>query len=366
MVTVLDWLPGAASMAANSQAEGTMIELVCSTDTDSGVVTVVERVGQNSYVLRGKIPVGNAPRGSVKFTKDGRGYVSNGAGDTISEIDVISNREIGRIKVGVAPRGVGIVPGDRFALVSNSGSNTVSVVDLSHRREVTQVAVGRDPRHMAISKAGDWAYVSIWGSDYVSKLDIQPLTDPMRTDVDTSAQAVREVGRMQVRSDAHPYSTALDPSGELLFVANTQSQYLSIFSTKTDKLHAEVDLGSKGSRGIAFSPDGKVAFVSVEDTSEVVAIDVPSMAITRRIEVGPGPRGIAVSRDGGTLYSSAFSRNSSPVNARQPGARQPSSFNPNTVTVVDLSAPTGTARAVASWSQVDVGKGPCSVAIFYR
>jgi YVTN family beta-propeller protein len=337
-----------------------MRELICSTDTDSGTISVIERTDQGSYVLRSQIPIGNAPRGAVKFTRDGRGYVSNCGGDTISEIDVLTGREVMRVRVGVAPRGIGLVPGDRFALVSNSGSNTVSVVDLCHRTELAQVAVGRDPRHMAISKDGKHAYVAIWGSDYVSKLDIRALTDPRSTDAHAAAGKVCEVARMHVRSGAHPYSVALDPSGEQLLVANTQSPHLSVFSTANDALRAEVDLGSKGARAIAFMPDGQTAFVSVEDTAEVVAVDLASLRIVRRIDVGPGPRGIAISNDGPTLFASAFARQS-PTTSAERGA----AFAPNSITVVDLSA----ARAGAlsqgplSWTDIPVGKGPCSVSV---
>lgn len=340
-----------------------MSDFICSTDTDSGTISVVERTDRGDYVLRSQIPIGNAPRGAVKFTGDGRGYVSNCGGDTISEIDVFTGREVMRIKVGIAPRGIGLVPGDRFALVSNSGSNTVSVVDLCHRRELAQLAVGRDPRHMAISKDGKRAYVAVWGSDYVSKLDIQSLTDPASTDAQASANKVCEVCRLPVRSGAFPYSVALDPSGELLLVANTQSQHLSVFSTKTDKLQAEVDLGNKGARAIAFMPDGKTAFVSIEDTAEVVAIDLGSLAILRRIDVGPGPRGIAISNDGTTLYASAFTRGMTTASMQRGTA-----FLPNSITVVDLSAARSGALSEGplAWKDIAVGKGPCSVSILSR
>src|SRR5262245_48720151 len=101
---------------------------IYSTDTDSGQISVI-RKQFNSYSTVTTIPVGNAPRGSVKFTRDGRGFVSNTSTNTVSEIDALTHREVARIQVGSGPRGLGIVPGDRYMLVSNSGSNTVSVVD---------------------------------------------------------------------------------------------------------------------------------------------------------------------------------------------------------------------------------------------
>jgi hypothetical protein len=48
---------------------------ILSTDTDDGTITVVGRTGNNHEILK-RIRVGNAPRGSVKFTSSGRGWLS--------------------------------------------------------------------------------------------------------------------------------------------------------------------------------------------------------------------------------------------------------------------------------------------------
>jgi DNA-binding beta-propeller fold protein YncE len=323
---------------------------ILSTDTDSGSVTVIERDGRAFRVL-GSISVGNAPRGAVKVTSDGRGFVCNCGGDTVSEIDVFANREVARIKVGPAPRGIGLVPGDSFALVSSSGDNFVSVVDLDRREEVGRVAVGRDPRHMAVSKDGLSAYVCIWGGHYISHLDISGLAakspDPA---------SVREVTQIDIGEEAHPYSLAIEPAGRRAFVANTQAPFVSVVDLGEDRVVAAVEIGSKGGRAIAFAADGERAFVTVEDTSEVVAIDTKAMSVLSRWPVGPGPRGIAMDPGGGFMYTSAFARTTS----RSVGERV---FGANTLTVIDLDAIGHELRAEA-FDEVDVGKGPCSVSAF--
>lgn len=48
-----------------------------STDTDPGLVSVIGRSGSYEFKIVSQIPVGNAPCGEVKFTKNGPGYVSN-------------------------------------------------------------------------------------------------------------------------------------------------------------------------------------------------------------------------------------------------------------------------------------------------
>lgn len=325
---------------------------VYSTDTDSGVISVVSRTN-GSFHSVAQIPIGNAPRGAVKFTRDGRGFVSNCGGDTISEIDVLNHRETARIKVGPAPRGLGIVPGDRYALVSNSGANTISIVDLRERREVRQIATGRDPRHMAITAEGRFAYVAVWGSHYVAKFDISALADGQVDDV-------REVARVVVGHDWHPYSVALHPSGKELYVANTRSERLTIIDTTTDTVAGEVDVGSVGSRAVVFSKDGKHAFVSIENTSEVVAVDTGERKIVTRFPVGPGPRGLALDTTTDTLFVSAFDRTG--ISPTAVMSTRPA----NTLTVLNLAPAKSSLARGAERVKVDfapVAHGSCSVAV---
>lgn len=324
---------------------------IYSTDTDSGVISVV-RKEDNEHRRICQIPVGNAPRGAVKFTSDGRGYVSNCGGDTISEIDAITHRETARIKVGAAPRGIGIVPGDRFALVSNSGANSVSIVDLTERREVAQFAVGRDPRHMAITSNGQKAYIAVWGSHYVSKVDISGLSGA-RTE--ENLRSVREVHRISMRPDSHPYSVAIEPGEKRLFVANTHSPWLAVVNLESDKLESEVDLGSIGARAVAFSPDKKYVFVTIENTSEVVIIDRAGLVVSKVIEVGSGPRGLAVEPVTSTLYISAFRRTKTGLTGTV--------VEPDSLSVVDLKQSLQSSKAGEGISSAPVGKGSCSVSV---
>lgn len=51
------------------------MRLMFSTDTDSGTITVINFESDDFPVLA-KIEVGNGPRGAVRFTKSGRGFVT--------------------------------------------------------------------------------------------------------------------------------------------------------------------------------------------------------------------------------------------------------------------------------------------------
>ncbi|MEL6280528.1 MAG: YncE family protein [Pseudomonadota bacterium] len=325
-----------------------MPKLLFSTDTDSGTITVLDAEDVKMEPI-GKIPVGNGPRGAVRFTKEGRGFVTNHAGNTVSEIDAKSLREVGRITVGIAPIGLAIVPGDRFAVVSNAGDNTVSVIDLRSREEVTTLSVGREPRHPDITPDGKHAFVPISGSDYVSMVDISELLSDS-----PDFEAVREVKRIQTGPDTMPYSAAVSPNGRIVVAANNQTSYVTIIDAVKGVAKKEVDVGSKGARGTAYSPDSLIAYVSIEDTSEVVAIDLKKSAVARRLDTGPGPRGLLYDALSDTIILSAFARTGTKPNRVA-----------NSATVLSVGpSPLAAKAATPKIRDVPVGAGPCSVSIY--
>lgn len=322
-----------------------------STDTDDGVVSVVTKDAMNVHRLAHQIRVGNAPRGGVKFTKSGRGFVSNTSQNTISEIDPVSLEEVRRIEVGHGPRGLGIVPGDNYILASNSGSNTISVVDLELNAELWQLPVGRDPRHMATTADGRSAYVCIWGDGVVLKLDTSALAAGQ-------PEPVTIVETIDVGATAHPYSAAIDPTGTRVFVANTQATFASVIDVATSAV-TRVDLGAIGGRAVAFSPDGQYALISIETTSSVAVVRLSDLAVMRKIPVGPGPRGLTVDKNDHTLYITNFARTKDLL------VGQGLDYGPNSLTVVDLdSAPLDRPDGKFSYQEITVGYGPCSVTMF--
>ncbi|WP_051853803.1 YncE family protein [Streptomyces sp. NRRL S-146] len=329
---------------------------IYSTDTDSGQITVIRKDGPSSYQRVKEIAVANAPRGSVKFTRDGRGFVSNTSTNSVSELDALTRREVARITVGSGPRGLGIVPGERYLLVSNSGSNTVSVVDLESRTELTQVAVGRDPRHMAISKDGRFAYVCIWGSGYIAKLDLTGLADGR------GAESIREVARIRIAEDSFPYSLNIDRMGKRAYVACNSIAEMPVIDLENDTVIARVEVKADGGRAVAFTVDNQYALLTLERNSVIAVVDTETLQTTRYIPVGPGPRGIAVDDNDGTVYCNAFSR------AVPEEDTVEFSFSPHSLTVVhldgvDLSLSADEGGQV-QYDEIKVGYGPCSVSVF--
>ncbi len=330
-----------------------MADRIFSTDTDAGTITVLESQ-EGTFKEIEKIFVGNGPRGPVVFTKHGRGFVTNHAGNTVSEIDPFNNIEVAKIKVGSAPLGMGLIPGDKYLLVSNDGDNNISVIDITKRKELGQISVGREPKHMEIHPTKPYAYVCIWGAHMVSKINIQALLDK---DIDIIPNEVCVENSIFLGKDAHPYSLRITPCGNYIIVANNQAEYITVIEEKTGKIVKNIDVGTKGARGVEFSPLGDTAFVSIEDASEILVIDLKTFEIVDRMESGPGPRGMLVHEN--TLFASAFARVKKVAGVLT---------TPNTLSALsygnEMSLQTFKKKVRPEVTEINVGAGPCSISLF--
>ncbi|MFN9452401.1 MAG: galactose oxidase-like domain-containing protein [Rubrivivax sp.] len=105
---------------------------------------------------------------------------------------------------------------------------------------------------------------------------------------------------------AEPRSLALTAGGEV-WVTNRQAASVSVYNATTLALVRTLALPA-GSQphGIVASAQHNVAFVALEGTGQVLRLDTASGAVTATAPVGPQPRHLALSADGGQLYVSRF------------------------------------------------------------
>ena len=94
------------------------------------------------------------------------------------------------------------------------------------------------------------------------------------------------------------YSGAITPDGSRLLVL-TQDGSLTVLATADAAVLGAADVGSSTS-GLSVSADGRTAYVATLST--VAVVDIATVAVTRRIDVGNAPTGTAPT--GGPLYVS--------------------------------------------------------------
>ena len=94
------------------------------------------------------------------------------------------------------------------------------------------------------------------------------------------------------------YNVEPSPDGRWVLATNKKAQSVSVFDTRTWREAARVPTSKRIPHGIAFSPDGRHAFVSIEsvgsDPGAVDAIDLTTLRRVASLEVPYQPTGIAV------------------------------------------------------------------------
>mgnify|MGYP003575580610 CR=1 FL=1 len=110
----------------------------------------------------------------------------------------------------------------------------------------------------------------------------------------------------EVPVGAGPRSVAMGADNRV-WVANKDDATLSILSPTSLSVMRTIQLPRASQpHGIAFAPGGARLYVALEATGQLLKIDPASGAIVGTASVGPRPRHLSISADGGTVYVSRF------------------------------------------------------------
>jgi YVTN family beta-propeller protein len=150
--------------------------------------------------------------------------------------------------------------------IANQGSNTVTVID--------------DQRVSAMVKA---------------QADRSPGEDTARVE-DPSFALVTTIA-----VGANPIAVAMSADGTLAYVANLNSNSLSIIDTEIDQVVATVGAGSSP-RDVEATPDGRYVLVTNQSTNTVTVLDASNYSIVKTIPVGTFPCAISIAPDGSAAY----------------------------------------------------------------
>jgi YVTN family beta-propeller protein len=98
-----------------------------------------------------------------------------------------------------------------------------------------------------------------------------------------------------------PVAMQISPDGRWLYIACEDSDQVLAVDMRTQQVTRRIRVG-RMPRGIALSPDGKTLFVSDENDDNVTEIDAASFQIRRTLAVGWGPVGLTTDRFGKIMY----------------------------------------------------------------
>jgi DNA-binding beta-propeller fold protein YncE len=211
--------------------------------------------------------------------------------------------------------------------------------------------VPEDPFGVVVTADGRWSFVAMPFGSSVGVLRIGHSALPV---------LVR-----QVYLTGQPVGETLTHDGRYLLAADDNNGALVISVSRAEAGQADVQVGTLGSGTggagaieVAVSPDGRFAFVSLEDEASIAVYNLQralekgftSADLVGLIPAGIGPVGLAVSPDGRWLYATSEAAREAPASAAAEG----------TLTVIDLTrAETDPAASVVA--TVDAGCSPVRV-----
>jgi YVTN family beta-propeller protein len=274
-----------------------------------------------------RVPVGEGPH-EVVASADGRtAYVGNYgtqqvSGSSLSVIDIAARKETKRVDLGALRRPHGIVeaggkiyftaeanravarydpatdkvdwlmgtgesvshmlvitPDAKKIYTANMLSNTVTALNVGAGPtppNITQIAVGKTPEGIGISPDGR----EVWAANR---------DDGTVSIIDTATNKVVET---LAKFSQLPFRVAFTPDGKRVLIPDPVGGELVVFDAATRKERGRIKIAG-GTVGVAVAADSKRAYVALQETGSVAAVDLEKMEVVGKVETGKGPDGVA-------------------------------------------------------------------------
>lgn len=240
--------------------------------TMAGAVLLMEAVTGKTKASR----TFENPNHNAAFSKDGKEIWTSqmATKGTILVLDAGTLATKQTIEVGDSPAEVTFSMDGKYAFAANGKSNTVSVVDVATKAVVKTIPVGNNP-------VGAWP-----GNDTLMYVD---------NETSQTITAIHGATLETVRTYAlsfTPGMAATDAKGDL-WVTDADNGKVVFYPAGSSSKSGDVATGA-GAHGLAFSRDGKTAYVSNQAAGTVSVIEVESRAVKKAITVGDKPNGMVM------------------------------------------------------------------------
>ena len=227
------------------------------------------------------VKVGRQPAHVVSDSDGKRLYISNEGETTLSTVLVPAFKAAEPLEIkGQGPHGHLLSPDGRWLLTPNSRSGDVSLLNPALRHvDLIKLPPGAKPVAMGITFDGKLAFVTDAGLNQVHKIDLAR----------KKVLASLSVGKRPIQVPVHP-------TRPVLYIPCMESDALYKVDLERWRVEKVIPVG-KGAHGIAYSQDGREAYVTLtweKPKGRVAVIDTEKDTVVTTLPVGEAPNGIAL------------------------------------------------------------------------
>jgi YVTN family beta-propeller protein len=271
MVSAIDVGNGPVGVAVTPDGKHAYIA-----NAGSGTVSVIE-TATNKVVKT--VPVGNDAEG-LAITPDGA-HVYVAVFGNLSEIDTATNTVIATVPLEAFPQGVAVTPDRKYVYVMVGADfsffGQVWVIDTATNTVINTINTtnGASPFGIAATPDGQHVYSLI------------PFTAP------TGLVAVLAGPGPAIQVGYYPWEITTTPDSKHGYVANQDSNTVSVFDTSSNTVSTTVSVGTRPG-GVAVFPDGKTAYVANTGSNTVSVIDTATNTVIYTVPVGTTPQGVGI------------------------------------------------------------------------
>ena len=249
-------------------------------------------VDPSTLKVVGHASTGEGPH-EVAASTDGKlafvgNYGSKTPGSTISVIDLIGQKEIRRVDLGSLRRPHGMFFADGKVYFTAEVNKIIGRYDPAANLVDWLLGTGQNTTHMVmISKNLSKLYTANIGSDSIGIFE--------RVGDAGWNQTVVPVGK-------GPEGFDVSPDGAQIWAAHSRDGGVSIIDIASKKVVQTLQVGTKRSNRLKFTPDGKLVLISDLDGGELVVLDAFTKREIKRLKLGHSPEGILITPDGSRAY----------------------------------------------------------------
>ena len=202
--------------------------------------------------------------------------------------------------------------------VTLNRNNTLGIVNLKTNKIETQIPVGIAPYSVIIHE--NKAYVSNWGGrrpkagdttgpTSVSKVVVNPETGIASSGTVSVIDLTTQQVTAEIETGLHPAGMVFSPNHSQLFVANANSDLVSVIDTRTNQVVQQLStkpmdnlpLGS-APNALTISADGKTLYVANGGNNALAVLDLAKGKVTGLIPTGWYPGAVILNKKGNQLF----------------------------------------------------------------